>query len=141
MAAAASPKAPKGIVKFLNWVERVGNALPHPAILFLAFTGITILASYYFHVTGLKAVHPVKKTVIETVNLLSVQGMHVLFNDMVKTFAGFAPLGTVLVAMLGFSVAEKSGLLSTLLRVIVLKAPKPLMIPAILLAGVLSHTA
>ncbi|HEX4924026.1 MAG TPA: AbgT family transporter, partial [Bdellovibrionales bacterium] len=46
-----------------------------------------------------------------------------------------------LVALLGFSIAEKSGLIPALLRLLVLKAPRKLLTPAILLAGVLSHTA
>src|SRR5690606_900698 len=72
--------------------------------------------------------------------LCSAGGLRHLLTEMVKNFTGFAPLGTVLVAMLGFSLAEKSGLLSTLLRLLVLKSPRQLLVPAVLLAGVLSHT-
>src|SRR5690606_19402739 len=72
--------------------------------------------------------------------LCSAGGLRHLLTEMVKNFTGFAPLGTVLVAMLGFSLAEKSGLLSTLLRLLVLKSPKKLLVPAVLFAGVLSHT-
>lgn len=129
------------LLKFLNIIERAGNALPHPAILFLILTGVTILLSYIAYKSGMSAVHPIKKDVLTTVNLFSVDGLHHIITDMVKNFASFAPLGSVLVAMLGFSLAEKSGLISTILRVMVLKAPKKLIVPAVLLGGVLSHTA
>ncbi len=127
--------------RFLFHVERVGNALPHPAILFLILSGVVIVLSAIIGGMGVEAIHPVKKEVIKATNLLSVTGIHLLLTDMVKNFSGFAPLGTVLVAMLGFSIAEKSGLIPALLRLLVLKAPRQLLVPAILTAGVMSHTA
>jgi len=129
------------LTRFLARVEAAGNALPHPAILFLILCGVVMIASWIASVTGFSAVHPIKKEAITVVNLLSVKGIHFILTDMVKNFASFAPLGTVLVAMLGFSLAEKSGLLSTLIRLIVQKAPRYLVIPAVLVAGILSHTA
>lgn len=129
------------LLKFLGLVEKAGNALPHPAILFLLLAGVTILLSWFAFKSGMTAIHPIKKDVITTINLFSVDGLHHILTDMVKNFAGFAPLGSVLVALLGFSLAEKSGLISTVLRVMVLKSPKQLIVPAVLLGGVLSHTA
>ena len=126
--------------RILHAVERAGNKLPHPAILFLMLTLAVIVLSWVVTTMGLQAIHPVKKEPIVAVNLLSAAGMRSILLDMVKSFTGFAPLGTVLVAMLGFSLAEKSGLLATLLRLLVLKSPRALLVPAILLAGVMSHT-
>lgn len=133
--------SPGLLQKALHQVERAGNALPHPAVLFLLLTLAVALLSAVVSALGIQAIHPVKKETILAVNLLSVAGLQLLMTDMVKNFSGFAPLGTVLVAMLGFSVAEKSGLIATLLRLLVLNAPRALLVPAILLAGVLSHTA
>ncbi len=127
--------------RFLYHVERVGNALPHPAILFLILSFVVIGLSALVSALGLEAVHPIKKETIVATNLLSLTGLHLVLTDMVKNFSGFAPLGSVLVAMLGFSIAEKSGLIPTLLRLVVLKAPRKLLVPAILLAGIMSHTA
>lgn len=127
--------------RFLEKIERAGNALPHPAVLFLFLTLIVIVASGIASLGGLEALHPVKKEAIVVTNLFSLAGLHLILGDLVKNFTGFAPLGTVLVAMLGFSLAEKSGLLATLLRLLVLKAPRALLVPVLLLAGILSHTA
>lgn len=138
---AVSVSKPSLLLRFLARVERVGNALPHPAILFLGLAGIVIVASWIASVAGLQAMHPIKKELIQPLNLLSVKGLHLVLTDLVKNFTGFAPLGTVLVAMLGFSLAEKSGLLAALLRLLVLRSPRYLVVPAVLLAGILSHTA
>jgi aminobenzoyl-glutamate transport protein len=126
---------------FLQFIERAGNALPDPAVLFLILTAVVLLASALMNVLGVEALHPVKKEAVKAVNLLSVSGLHLLLSDLVKNFSGFAPMGTVLVTMLGFSVAEKSGLLGAVLRILVFNAPRALIVPAVLLAGVLSHTA
>lgn len=127
--------------KALHALERAGNALPHPAVLFLGLTVGVILLSAAAGSFGLSALHPVKKEPIVALNLFSAAGLQMLMTDMVKNFTGFAPLGTVLVALLGFSLAEKSGLVSTLLRLLVLNSPRGLLVPAVLFAGVLSHTA
>jgi aminobenzoyl-glutamate transport protein len=137
----SGPNSKTKLVRVLEAVERVGNALPQPALLFLLLTGVVILVSFVAHTLGFSAVHPIKKDNLVVLNLLSMAGLHYLLTDMVKNFTGFAPLGTVLVAMLGFSFAEKSGLLSTVLRLLVLKSPRFLIVPVVLLAGILSHTA
>lgn len=128
------------LYRFLARVERAGNALPHPALMFLILMFVVIILSAVFSVMGITALHPVSKETLSAVNLFSAHGLRTIITDMVKNYTGFAPLGTVLVAMLGFSLAEKSGLLTTLLRLLVLKAPKALLVPAVLLAGVMSHT-
>lgn len=128
------------LYRFLGFIERVGNALPHPAIMFLGLAFVVILLSWLAVTLGMSALHPVTSAPIVPLNLMSAEGLRYILTEMVKSFTGFAPLGTVLVAMLGFSIAEKSGLLSTLLRLLVMKSPKPLLVPAVLFAGVLSHT-
>lgn len=128
------------IHKFLDRIERLGNALPHPALIFLILGVFVILLSALFSALSITATHPITGKILEPINLLSGSGVRFILNDMVKNFTGFAPLGTVLIAMLGFSLSEKSGLLSTLLRLLVLKSPKAMLVPAILFAAVMSHT-
>lgn len=129
-----------GIQKFLERIERLGNTLPHPAFIFLILGILVVLFSALFSFLNITTTHPISGKVLEPVNLLSGTGLRYMLTDMVKNFTGFAPLGTVLIAMLGFSFAEKSGLLSTLLRLLVLKSPRALLVPAILFASVMSHT-
>ncbi|MGO1719312.1 MAG: AbgT family transporter, partial [Luteimonas sp.] len=60
---------------------------------------------------------------------------------MVQTFVNFAPLGVVLVAMLGLGVAEHTGFINALLRAILGVTPKMLLTPALIGVGILSHIA
>jgi aminobenzoyl-glutamate transport protein len=142
MADAAAPKPrPSWPDRFLSAVERVGNALPHPATLFAIFAGAILVLSWVLSRLGLEAVNPRDASVVEPVNLLSVDGLHWILEHTITNFTGFAPLGTVLVAMLGIGVAEKSGLIGTALRLLVHAAPRHMLTYVIVLAGVLSNTA
>lgn len=129
------------INKFLNFIEKAGNTLPHPATLFLILALLVILVSWIASAIGFTATHPATNEVIEPVNLASEEGLHRILTSMVTNFTSFAPLGTVLVAMLGIGVAEGSGLIGSVLRLMVLSAPKRLLTFVIVFAGILSNTA
>ena len=133
--------------RFLGLIERVGNALPHPATLFLLLALLVLLLSEVASWVDLVAAHPGKTNpdgspvLITVVSLLSRDGLHRILDNLVTNFTGFAPLGTVLVAMLGIGIAESSGLIGTALRCLVLKAPRRLLTMVVVFAGVLSNTA
>lgn len=113
----------KGFVdRFLSIIERVGNALPHPATLFAIFAGLTILLSWIFSQTGLSVVHPSTGEEVVPFNLVSKEGLQMITLGMVDNFTGFAPLGTVLVSLLGIGIAEGSGLIAATIRGIVQNA-------------------
>lgn len=137
----ASSANPTFVARFLSAIERIGNALPHPATLFGIFALLIVLLSWVFSLFDLSAVNPATGEVIRPVNLVSQEGLHLILTEMIDNFTGFAPLGTVLVAMLGIGVAEGSGLIGTGLRLLVLSAPKQLLTFVIVMAGVLSNTA
>lgn len=127
--------------RFLNVTEKVGNALPNPATLFALFAVFVLILSgiaYYF---GWAAVHPSTGEIINPVNLLSKNGLHRIMLEMVYNFTDFAPLGIVIVAMLGIGIAESSGLIGAIIRLLVLSSPKRLMTFVIVFAGVISNTA
>lgn len=126
---------------FLNGVERVGNALPHPATLFGIFALIVLLLSALFAVLDLTAVHPGTGEQYEAINLLSRDGLHMILRNMVTNFTDFAPLGIVIVAMLGIGLAENSGLIAVLIRGLVLYSPEKMLTFIIVLAGILSNLA
>jgi aminobenzoyl-glutamate transport protein len=126
---------------FLTTVERGGNALPHPGTLFAILAGVIVLVSAIAARTGIEVVHPGTGELIQPVSLATVAGLHRILTEMVTNFTSFAPLGTVLVSMLGIGVLESSGLIGAGLRLLVLSAPKHLLTFVIVLAGVLSNTA
>jgi aminobenzoyl-glutamate transport protein len=127
--------------KILNWTEKVGNALPHPATLFALFALAALLLSGLGHLLGWEVIHPGTKEIIRPINLLSHDGLHRILLEMVDNFTGFAPLGIVLVAMLGIGIAEQSGLIHTLIRLLVLNAPSRLLTFIIVFAGIVSNMA
>lgn len=127
--------------KFLDWTEKIGNALPHPATLFALFAFMALIFSAIGHYLGWEVIHPGTKEVVRPVNLLSHDGIHRILLEMVDNFTGFAPLGIVLVAMLGIGIAEQSGLIHAIIRIIVLNSPKHLLTFVVVFAGVLSNIA
>jgi len=127
--------------KFLNIVEKGGNALPHPATLFAIFALFVIFLSGFLSLFDIHAIHPRTQEMIEPVNLMSKDGLDRILKEMVTNFTSFAPLGTVLVAMLGIGIAESSGFIGTVLRVLVMSAPKRLLTFVIVFSAILSNTA
>ncbi len=126
---------------FLGFVERVGNALPHPASLFGILALSVLLLSWIGSMLGWGAVHPATGEYVEVDNLLSRGGLHRILLEMVSNYTGFAPLGIVMVAMLGIGIAESSGLISAGVRSLVVGAPKKLLTFIVVFTGVLSNVA
>ena len=127
--------------RMLNWTERAGNALPHPATLFALFALTALLLSALGHLLNWEVIHPGTKELVRTVNLLSTEGIHRILLEMVDNFTGFAPLGIVLVAMLGIGIAEQSGLIHAVIRLLVLNSPGYLLTFVIVFTGILSNVA
>ncbi|OOF41342.1 aminobenzoyl-glutamate transporter [Rodentibacter rarus] len=131
------------IQHFLKGVEWLGNLLPHPVILFMLMCAILIVFSAILHYFDVSVVDPRPNHSGDIVvkSLLSQEGIAYMVSSLVKNFTGFAPLGTVLVAMLGVSIAESSGMISAALRGLVVGTPKKLVTFTIVFAAVISNTA
>lgn len=135
--------------RFLIVVEWLGNLLPHPVTLFALFAlGVVLLsgvAGYFeWQVADPRPEGTAGRTedgVIRAVSLMNGDGFRRIVENLVTNFTGFVPLGTVLVALLGVGVAEKSGLLSAAIRLIILGAPRTFVTAALVFAGVVSNTA
>ncbi|MCK4746616.1 MAG: AbgT family transporter [Bacteroidales bacterium] len=125
----------------LNWTERVGNALPHPATLFAIFALLALLLSALGHWLQWEVIHPGTNELIRPVNLLSHHGIHLILLEMVDNFTGFAPLGIVLVAMLGIGIAEQSGLIHAVIRLLVLNSPGKILTFVVVFTGIISNVA
>ncbi|MDG5799887.1 AbgT family transporter [Marinilabiliaceae bacterium ANBcel2] len=137
-----SPKKKRGFIDiFLNILEKGGNALPHPATLFALFALSVLVMSAVGFFLSWDATHPATGEVIEVKNLLSGEGITLIIEEMVNNFTGFAPLGVVLVAMLGIGIAETSGLIGAFIRLLVLSAPKKILTFVIVLTGILANAA
>lgn len=128
--------------RFLDAVEWLGNLLPHPVTLFALLSLAVVLLSGVLGAMGLSVPDPRPAGgSIEVISLFNAEGLRRILQNLVANFAGFTPLGTVLVAMLGVGVAEHSGLLSAVIRAMVLRAPPRLVTAVVVFAGILSNTA
>ncbi|MGM0549230.1 MAG: AbgT family transporter, partial [Bacillota bacterium] len=127
--------------RLLNRIERTGNKLPHPVILFFIFSVCVLFLSWFVSLFEVAVNHPGTGETIRAVNLLSKSGIRRIFTEAVGNFTGFAPLGVVLVAMLGVGVAEKSGLISAVLKKTVLSAPNRYITAVVIFAGIMSNIA
>lgn len=126
---------------FIGFIEKGGNALPHPAILFATFALITLFVSGIGSWLGWSGIHPATGESVDVVNLLSREGLHRILLEMIDSYTGFAPLGIVMVALLGIGVAESSGLIGTGVKALLVKAPRPIITLMVVFTGVLSNMA
>jgi aminobenzoyl-glutamate transport protein len=138
-ASVASQRKQGALQAFLSMIERGGNALPHPATLFLIFALLVMAVSQIAVMAGVSAIHPKTLETIVPRSLLSLPGLHFILKDTVTNFTGFAPLGTVLVALLGIGIAEGSGLIGATMRLLVLSAPRSLLTAVVVFAGIMSN--
>ncbi len=124
---------------FFRRVEAIGNRLPDPVSIFFILCAVVIVASALF--AGATARLPTAAGVedVRTVkSLLTRDGLRWMFTNAVPNFVGFRPLGPVLTILLGVGVAERAGLITTGLRMFIDAAPKHLVTPSLVFAGVMS---
>ena len=105
---AAAPKKSR-LDRMLDGIERAGNKLPDPITLFLYLAVIVVLVSWLCSALHVSVVNPANGETVTPVNLFSVYGIQYLWSNVITNFSGFAPLGMVLVAVIGSTAAEKSG--------------------------------
>ena len=146
-----SPTAPRGI---LTTIERLGNKLPDPIMIFVWLILFLMILSQIGAWLGWSASLPYSGQeapqwgeledgvlTFRATSLFNEENMARLLTEMPKTLSGFAPLGLVLVIVLGASVAEKAGLFSALIRGSLRNAPRVIMTPLVAIIGMVSHHA
>ncbi len=131
----------KAFLKSLDYIEIIGNKLPHPATLFALLALLVVFISWLTSYFDYQAIHPVSGDPITVNNLISGDGFRWIYTNITRNFVLFPPLGFVLVVMVGIGVAEGSGLFNVMIRALVLGAPPKLITAAVVTAGILSHLA
>jgi aminobenzoyl-glutamate transport protein len=127
--------------RFLDGVERLGNALPDPVLIFVGLIVILMGMSAVGAAAGWSTVNPVTGDTLGVKSLLSEPLLQQIVSETPRTYAGFAPLGLVLTIMLGAGVADGSGLFTTLMRAALRAVPERALVPATLLTGMLTCQA
>lgn len=132
----------KGFIdRSLDIIEKSGNKLPDPVVIFISLCLIILFASFVTGTMGVSAKNPADGKVIEAVNLLTPEGIAKIISEAVNNFAAFPPLGLVLVVMIGVGVAEKTGYFETLMKYTIEKTPRKIIVPMIVLVGILGNAA
>lgn len=139
---------------FLGFVERVGNLLPDPIMIFVWLIALLMILSAIGAALGWSAslAYPGEEApeggVLENgvltytaASLFSEDNVRRLLTEMPRTLTGFAPLGLVLLVMFGAGVAERTGLFSALIRASLRDAPKAILTPLVCIIGMTSHHA
>jgi aminobenzoyl-glutamate transport protein len=145
----SGPDTQGSLSGFLGKVERVGNAVPHPAIIFLILIAIVIVLSVIFGLLGTSVTYEGYDMALGDIveresavrSLLSPDGIRFMVTSPVANFLAFTGVGVILVAMIGVGLAEESGLIAALVRKLVAVAPERIFTFMIVLVGVLSSIA
>ena len=134
----------KGI---LGWIEKTGNKLPDPVIIFVWLILVLVVVSVIAELFGVSVEHPVRVNpdgtpAIEPARMLvRSEIIESLLVRMPTIFTSFHPLGYVLVVMLGAGVAERAGLFGTAMRAAVRNAPRFLLTPVVALVAMMANLA
>src|SRR5690606_4813410 len=118
--------------RFLDTIEKVGNRVPHPAVIFLILIALVVVLSHVFYLLGVRVnyqvinpeTHLLENAAAEARSLLTADGVRFMFTGVVQNFMNFNAVGVIIVAMVGVGVAESAGLVKALIRKLVIVAPR-----------------
>jgi aminobenzoyl-glutamate transport protein len=147
MSEGAAPKT--AMQKILDAVERVGNRVPHPVMIFVYLIGFVIALSALLNLLGAHVTYQAYDTATgdivtrrtEAQSLLSIDGIRFMFTGVVQNLMNFNAVGVIIVAMVGVGVAEESGLVKTLIRKLVIVAPGWALTYILTFVGIISSIA
>lgn len=135
---ATTETAPTRGDKVLAWVERAGNKLPDPFILFLILFLVVGVISTALAMVDTEVTLPGADEPLVVKGLFTGEGLTWFTSNIGANFIGFPPLLTVVTILLAVTVAERTGLLAAAIRLTLASAPRWLL-PYVL--GIVGVTA
>lgn len=129
------------VLRVLEVVDRLGNRLPHPFWLFVILSALVVLASWLLGALGVSAISPADGKEVRVRSLVSADGLRMALGDLISNYVNFPPLGLIVVVMLGVAIADKTGLLTALMRLALARVPAKLVTFAIALTSMFAHIA
>ena len=142
--------ADKGFMKkLLDGVEKAGNKVPHPVIIFLTLMVLVMVLSHILHLTGASVTQQMidpqteklQTTTVTVRSLLSTEGIRFIYSSIIPSFMGFTAVGLIIVAMMGVGVAEEAGLIRALIRKLVAVSPGWAIAYILVFIGIVSSLA
>jgi aminobenzoyl-glutamate transport protein len=148
-ASSPEPVRQSGMAGVLNLVERVGNRVPHPVVIFVMLIGLVVVLSHVFYLMGttvaFQAINPethqLEDSTVTARSLLTGDGIRFMYSTVIQNFMGFTAVGVIIVAMLGVGVAEAAGLITALIRKLVEVAPPGALTYILVFVGIVSSIA
>ena len=145
----ATEAAPTRMQRVLDWVERVGNRVPHPVMIFVYLIGFIVVLSAVLAALGAgvsyQAYDAASGDIVTMTtmarSLLTSDGIRFMFTGIVQNFMNFNAVGVIIVAMVGVGVAEESGLVKALIRKLVIVAPAKALTYILTFVGIVSSIA
>ena len=145
----AIPTPKSRMQQVLNLVERAGNRVPHPVVIFLLLIFLTMAVAHVLSMMGTSITfdrlnaetHKTDQVTASARSLLSGEGIRFMYTSMIPNFMGFTAVGLLIAAMIGAGVAEEAGLVKALIRKLVVVAPRWAMTYIIVFVGILSSVA
>ena len=118
----------------------------HPALLLFILTIIIMVVSSVGNILNLETTYynvnsvtgDLETQVVTINNLFNRTGLQYLVSNMINNFINFAPLGTLIVGLMGVGVAYKSGFLNSFFKMITKDKPRKLFTFLVVLLGVIS---
>jgi aminobenzoyl-glutamate transport protein len=135
--------------RVLDLVERTGNKVPHPAMIFLSLMVVVIVLSHVLYAAGASVTQQVIDPATDTVqevsiaarSLLTTEGLRFIYTSVIPSFMSFTAVGLIIVAMIGVGVAEASGLIQALIRKLVAVSPGWAIAYILVFVGIVSSIA
>lgn len=127
--------------RFLDGVERAGNRLPHPFMIFVYLAVFVVLLSWFVSLFGVSFEDPESGEMTGIQSMISAGGLEFVLTSTVTNFVEFPPLGLVITILLGIGLAQKCGLIETFMRKVIMGAPPRFVTYAIVFTGIIGSWA
>jgi aminobenzoyl-glutamate transport protein len=143
----SASKKTSTIKKFMGFVERTGNKLPDPFLLFVIFAVIVLVLSYVLSAAGTSVTYMAaakggsapKMTTVAVRNLLEAGFFQEFLRDFVTTYITFPPLGIIMVMMLGIGYVQDTGFFDAFMKKTLLGAPPYMITFTLALVGICAN--
>ncbi|MGW6907453.1 MULTISPECIES: AbgT family transporter [unclassified Streptomyces] len=138
-AEAPDERRPSGVDRVLSLIERAGNALPNPILLFTGLFVILAVVSTALALADVTVTVPGTDETKAVTGLFTGEGVRWLTENLVTNFSTFPPIAAVLLMVMAVGVAEKAGLLDTVMRATLARAPRPVLPYLVALVACQAH--
>jgi len=110
-------------VGFLGGLQRIGNKLPDPFMLFTSFSVVVLVISFFCAKAGMSVTYSLpqsdgtlKEVTVAAVNLLSAEYFQSILKNFTQIYATFLPLGMTLVFVMGIGYMQELGFFDAFMK-------------------------